>query len=338
MEDRIYSQSPSRWYYDSRSHDLITWSFFRFPINTAYVEGWGLYSERLGFDINAYEDPLDRFGHLSEEIFRACRLGKPLLSWYHIITLSAQLWTRGCTLLAGHRRRLFSSCWITPPPARRASGEWLRGSSWPGSSPWALSGRRSLATSPGLARPRHTRSARSRSLSWGRGRRRSWGTTSTSGSSTRLSSSQLGPSRFLRIRSTNTLVSIIPNFKILLKIEIWHHSPVSTGTFALWPLKLKNQILNAKIHEIVDANSDYDATQLVLPGSTVFLVSVPHRQSGFPRLAPGCYCVLSALSLSCIGWHINTGHAPGPQTTSKIVLVYKKKKYLLTASFTMFHC
>ena len=50
--------------------------FFRFPINTAYVEGWGLYSERLGFDINAYEDPLDRFGHLSEEIFRACRLGK----------------------------------------------------------------------------------------------------------------------------------------------------------------------------------------------------------------------------------------------------------------------
>ena len=53
---------------------------FRFPINTAYVEGWGLYSETLGFDINAYEDPLDRFGHLSEEIFRACRLGELLSS------------------------------------------------------------------------------------------------------------------------------------------------------------------------------------------------------------------------------------------------------------------
>ena len=45
MEDRIYSQSPSR-----------------FPINTAFVEGWGLYSEKLGYDIGVYSDPLDRSG------------------------------------------------------------------------------------------------------------------------------------------------------------------------------------------------------------------------------------------------------------------------------------
>ena len=83
MEDRIYSQSPSRPLFFYRRHCssfYLMLSPFRFPINTAYVEGWGLYSETLGFDINAYEDPLDRFGHLSEEIFRACRLGELLSS------------------------------------------------------------------------------------------------------------------------------------------------------------------------------------------------------------------------------------------------------------------
>ncbi|RXG56509.1 hypothetical protein Avbf_08583 [Armadillidium vulgare] len=61
MEDRNYGMAPSR-----------------FPMYTYYVEGWGLYAESLGFDMNLY-------GHYSEEIFRACRLvvdtGMHALGW-----------------------------------------------------------------------------------------------------------------------------------------------------------------------------------------------------------------------------------------------------------------
>ena len=68
----------------ARENDAIP-SFQRYMGQTAYVEGWALYSELLSDEMGLYSGPLDQFGKLNFQAWRACRLvvdtGLHALGW-----------------------------------------------------------------------------------------------------------------------------------------------------------------------------------------------------------------------------------------------------------------
>ena len=84
---------------------------------TAFVEGWALYAERLGGEMGLYRTPYERFGQLSFEMWRACRLVMDVgLHWKGWTAEQAESCLRDNTAL----------------PERVVRGETQRYISWPG--------------------------------------------------------------------------------------------------------------------------------------------------------------------------------------------------------------
>jgi uncharacterized protein (DUF885 family) len=76
IESTAYHEGdPGHHMQGSIAQELPTLPAFRQEANYgAYVEGWALYSERLGKEIGLYQDPYSDYGRLSDEMLRAVRL------------------------------------------------------------------------------------------------------------------------------------------------------------------------------------------------------------------------------------------------------------------------
>jgi uncharacterized protein (DUF885 family) len=71
----LHEAAPGHHFQISLQRELSNLPMFRrFSRDTAYIEGWGLYAEYLGYEMGIYKDPVQRFGALDAELWRAIRL------------------------------------------------------------------------------------------------------------------------------------------------------------------------------------------------------------------------------------------------------------------------
>lgn len=71
----LHEAVPGHHFQFARALELPEMPMFRRTAYfVAYGEGWGLYAEQLGYDMGLYNNPYDKFGQLTYEMWRAVRL------------------------------------------------------------------------------------------------------------------------------------------------------------------------------------------------------------------------------------------------------------------------